>query len=64
MRASVAFFLLTPVSAVLLVGCGGSERKTPEDETEASAVAVFTVEDGKITLWHQLPSSDSPTETA
>ena len=143
-RVSLAFFLLTAVSAVLLGGCGGSDAKTPEevvsswsqalnggndeaaadlfadgavviqagqqqtlsdhekavafnaslpcgaklveqsrngnevtatftltrrpghmcDDTGGAAVTVFTVEDGKITLWHQLPSGAAATESS
>jgi limonene-1,2-epoxide hydrolase len=143
-RVALTFFLLTAVFAVLVAGCGGSEKKPPEevvsawsqalsagdneaaadlfadgavviqegrqqtlndhedavsfnsslpcgakvvkqstkgdevtatftltrrpgpmcDDTGATAVTVFSVEDGKITLWHQLPSGDAPTQSA
>ena len=34
------------------------------DDTGGTAVAVFTVVDGKITLWHQLPSGAAGSQTA
>ena len=34
------------------------------DGTGESAVAVFRISDGKITLWHQLPSRAPDTQTA
>ena len=34
------------------------------DGTGESAVAVFRVSDGKITLWHQLPAAPAASQTA
>ena len=34
------------------------------DGTGESAVAVFRIDDGKITLWHQLPTAAAETQTA
>ena len=34
------------------------------DGTGEAAVAVFRITDGKITLWHQLPSDAAPTQSA
>src|SRR3954447_19124960 len=34
------------------------------DGTGTSAVAVFRITDGKITLWHQLPPADTDQQTA
>jgi limonene-1,2-epoxide hydrolase len=34
------------------------------DDTGETSMILFRVEDGKITLWHQLPSGGASTETA
>ena len=34
------------------------------DDTGGTAVTVFRIEDGRITLWHELPSGSAATETA
>jgi len=34
------------------------------DGTGEAAVAVFRIEDGKITLWHQLPTASAETQAA
>ena len=34
------------------------------DGTGEAAVAVFRIDDGKITLWHQLPTASTETQAA